>query len=249
MKGLLISLIILGAYSLTTACAPVAAPIPKGAKGAGEDQVEDSKQLPSEGIGPLEIRPDKSDGNGDEISTGDLTAGNINSSGRRSASTPKGEQPGFSNSGAAGDNKATPDINWLIYLDPTYKFSLDYPENYVILAENKPLDLSDLNLKYRVRFQDIDLAEADTAGYEIPKFTIEIFDLGSQSLESFLDSKAYGSEREAIRIGGLTGIKISFKTLRAPNMYYYFQEMGNTYKLTPLGQYGEEMLASFQILP
>lgn len=249
MKGLLISLIILGAYSLTTACAPAAAPIPQGAKGASEDQVDDSKQLSSEGIGPLEITPDKSNGNGDELYTGDPSAGNINSSRRQSASTPKGEQPGFSNSAAAVDNKVTPDVNWLIYLDPTYKFSLEYPENYVILAENEPLDLSDPNLKYRVRFQDIDLAEGDTAEYEIPKFTIEVFDLGSQSLESYLDSKANGSEHEAVRIGDLTGIKISFKTLRAPNMHYYFQEMGNTYMLTPLGEYGDEMLTSFQILP
>ena len=165
----------------------------------------------SEGIGPLEITPDKSDGKGDELYTGDRTAGNINSSGRQSASTPKGEQPGFSDSAAAGDNKAIPGVNWLIYLDPTYKFSLEYPENYVILAENEPLGLSDPNLKYRVRFQDPELAEGDTAQYEIPKFTIVVFDLGSQSLESFLNSKANGSEREAIRIGDLTGIKISFK--------------------------------------
>ena len=250
MRRILVFFIILGAFFLASACAPATASIlQEGSNGAGENQVEGLKQSLSEGIGPLEITPHPAGDSRNDQSTDDLTAGNISSSGNQSATTSTSEQPGFSDSAAAGGNEVEPSINWQVYQDSTYEFSIQYPENYVILPENEPLELSDPNLEYRVRFQDLDLLEGDTAEYEIPQFTIELFDLGSQSLEFFLDSRYTAAEREAIQIGDLPGFKVFDKNLRAPNTHYYFQEKGMTYKLTPLGEYGEEMLKSFQILP
>ena len=115
--------------------------------------------------------------------------------------------------------------------------------------EIDPLKDIDPSMFHRIRFQDVDLAEGDTAEYEIPKFTIEIFDLETQSLENFLDIKAAGAAREDITIGELAGYKVSINQLRAPNVHYYFPGSGNVYKLTPLGDYDDEMLLSFQILP
>jgi hypothetical protein len=47
--------------------------------------------------------------------------------------------------------------------------------------------------------------------------------------------------------GDLSGIRVYFKQLIAPNEFYYFSEHDYVYKLTPLGQYGQEMLQSFEI--
>jgi hypothetical protein len=100
-----------------------------------------------------------------------------------------------------------------------------------------------------VRFLDRQLAKASTADLEIPNFTIEIFDLENQSLESFLDAYFEQGERQTINLGNLKGIRIYFDQLIAPNEFYYFANQDLVFKLTPLGEYNQEMLDSFQIQP
>lgn len=235
MKQMLIPLIISGALLVATACAPETTYSPgEGSNVPTQDHVDDGIQLLGEGIGPLEITPDASSGVGENDSSGDQTGGNISSSGKQSASTSTDEQPGFIGSSAIGDSEVNRKVNWLTYLDSAFRFSIDYPEVFIILPETEPLNNIDSALEQRVRFQDIDLAEGDTAEYEIPKFTIEVFDLESRSLESYLDIKTAGAEREVITIGELVGYKVSFNQLRAPNVYYYFPGGGSVYKLTPL---------------
>jgi len=250
MKRILIPLIISGALLLATACAPETAYSPgEGSDVPAQAQVEDEIQLLGDGIGPLEITPDTSEAINEDQSSGDQTGGNISSSGKQSAGTSTDEQPGFIGSSAVGDSEENRAIDWLTYLDTEYKFSIDYPKVYTILPEIDPLNDSERTMLQRVRFQDIDLAVGDTAEYEIPQFTIEVFDLEAQSLEIYLDIKAPGEKREAITLGELAGYKISFNQLRAHNEYYYFPGHGYVYRLTPLGQYNDDMLHSFQILP
>lgn len=250
MKRMLIPIIVSGALFLAAGCAPeTASSPPEGANDSEEDHVENSIQVLGEGIGPLEITPDNSGSRRENHSSSDQTGGNISSSGNQSASSVTGEQPGYIDSSSAGTAEVNLEVDWLTYLDTVFKFSIDYPEFYVILPETEPLNHIDSSLVQRVRFQEVDLAEGDTAEYEIPKFTIEIFDLRSQSFDGFLASKVTGAELEAIRIGELDGYKVSFNLLRAPNTHYYLPGNGKVYRLTPLGIYDHEMLESFQILP
>jgi hypothetical protein len=84
---------------------------------------------------------------------------------------------------------------------------------------------------------------------EIPKFNIEIVALGDQTLESFLDKYAAEAGREVYTQGNLTGFRVYFNRLSAPNEFYYFSNDGYVYRLTPLGKYSEDMLHSFKISP
>jgi hypothetical protein len=62
-----------------------------------------------------------------------------------------------------------------------------------------------------------------------------------------LDNYAAGAERQVYSLGDLTGLRVYFNRLSAPNEFYYFTSHGYVYKLTPLGKYSDEMLQSFQI--
>ena len=250
MKRMLIPIIVSGALLLAAGCAPdTASSSPEGSNDSEEDHVENSIQVLGEGIGPLEITPDNSGSTRENQSSSDQSGGIISSSGNQSTSSVTDEQPGYVDSSSIETPNVNQEVDWLTYLDTAFKFSIDYPEFYVILPETEPLNHIDSTLVHRVRFQDVDLAEGDTAEYEIPKFTIEIFDLGSQSLDSFLENKVTGAELETIRIGELDGYKVSLNLLRAPNNHYYFPGNGMVYRLTPLGNYDDEMLESFKMLP
>ena len=43
--------------------------------------------------------------------------------------------------------------------------------------------------------------------------------------------------------------RVAHRALMAPNTFYYVAGSKYVYRLTPLGPYSEEMLASFQLLP
>ncbi|MBE9475364.1 MAG: hypothetical protein IMY85_10780, partial [Chloroflexi bacterium] len=215
------------------------------------EQGMDEIELQQEGIGPLEITPDSSSANLPIEPAAGQDGGNISSSGKRSASESINGEPGQIDSVAPGgltlEQEANQPVSWLTYRDQAYSFSIDYPDTYTILPETEPINNADPELIHRIRFLDAQLAAGDTAEYEPPNFTIEIYALGNQSLEEFINNNVSRGEREVYTLGDLTGFRVYFKQLIAPNEFYYFSEHGYVYKLTPLGLYGEEMLLSFEI--
>jgi hypothetical protein len=247
-----IFIIVLGMLILSTACVqqdmnPLEQSVLTPAGEGGVDEVE----VQQEGIGPLEITPDPSNADLPLAPSAGQDDGNISSSGKRSASEAISGEPGQVDSvapdGLALEQEANQPVSWLTYKDQDYSFSIDYPDTYTILPENEPLNEVNSELIHRVRFLDAQLAAGDTAEYEPPSFTIEIYPLGGQTLEAFIKKDKNRGEREAYMRGDLTGIRIYFKQLIAPNEFYYFSEHGYVYKLTPLGLYSQEMLHSFQI--
>ena len=254
MNRIFSSLIVLGMLLLATACASgnLAAPdegIGAPASEAGGDEV----QLLHEGKGPLEITPDPAGKENTSSSSGDQGGGNVSPSGGESQSKTIGEEAGqidsFAPNDLVADEGEIEPVEWLTYQDQTFLFSIEYPDTYTILPENIQLEETDPLMVHRVRFQDIALATGDTASFEIPKFTIEIFELGDLTLDAFLDNYAAGAERQVYSQGDLTGLRVYFNRLSAPNEFYYFSSHGYVYKLTPLGKYSDEMLHSFQIRP
>ena len=254
MNRIFSSLIVLGMLLLATACASGNLVAPDEGLGAAASEAGGNEiQLLHEGKGPLEITPDPA---GRENTTSPSTnqgGGNVSPSGGETPSKTIGEGSGqiesFAPSNLVDDEGEIKPLNWLTHQDQTFLFSIDYPDTYTILPENVLLEETDPLAAHRVRFQDIALATGDTASFEIPKFTIEIFELGDLTLDAFLDYYATGAEREVYSQGDLTGWRVYFNRLSAPNEFYYFSSHGYVYKLTPLGNYSEQMLHSFQIKP
>ncbi|MBY8999225.1 MAG: hypothetical protein KGD60_16075, partial [Candidatus Thorarchaeota archaeon] len=80
-----------------------------------------------------------------------------------------------------------PAVSWLTYQDQDFHFSIAYPDTYTILPAQNSSAAGGPELLHVLRFLDHQLASGDTAEYEIPNFTIEVFDLGSLTLEKFLE--------------------------------------------------------------
>lgn len=254
MNRIFSSLIVLGMLLIATGCASgnlVAQDEGLGTptSEAGENEI----QLLHEGIGPLEITPDPAGKAKTTTSSADQGGGNVSPSGGEPQSKTIGEESGQTNSFApselVADEGEIKPVDWLTHQDQTFLFSVEYPDTYTVLPETIQLEETDPLTAHLVRFQDIVLATGDTASFEIPKFTIEIFDLGDLTLDAFLDYYVAGAERQVYSQGDLTGWRVYFSRLSAPNEYYYFSSHGYVYKLTPLGNYSEQMLHSFQIKP
>jgi hypothetical protein len=249
MKALIVTIVMVSMLVLATACAPESVDRLLGEAGGGGAQGDQSRQLLAEGKGPIEVTPNAP--GGDVIASDDQAGGAISSSGEQAPGSAQGSQPGSLESsgpgGTSGEAVSKP-VNWLIYTDENFKFSISYPDIYVILSEVELLRDIDPDLAHRVRFQDADLAKGDTADLEPPQFSIEIFKNTTSSLESFLDTKLPGARREPYKIGDLQGYRVSTNLLMAPNEFYFFPGNGYVYKLTPMGAYSQEMLESFKLL-
>ena len=253
MNSKLLFLIVFGMLVITAACAP--AQIKTRIEDATNTEIEQATiegiQLQQEGIGPIEITPPPpGEGQIFPPST-DGDGGNINSRGEQTTDAASDGTPGLIESkspiGLTLEGEIAAAVNWLTFQDQAYRFSIDYPESYSILPEEDLSLGSETGLLKNLRFLDQQLADGATADLEIPNFTIEVFDLGNRTLDTFLEENFERGERERIELGELSGIRVSFNQLIAPNEFYYFSDNGYVYKLTPMGLYSQEMLGTFQI--
>ena len=253
MNRKIIIIVAFGMLILSTACAQQE--IEKLINDANNVKIEqpagEEIQLQQEGIGPLEITPPSP---GEEPNFAPSAAGgggNISSTGGRTTSEAgTGEQGMVESKAPSGltlEQEISQTVNWLTYQDQTFRFSINYPEKLVILPENDPSAATQPEVIHQVRFLDQQLARGDTADLEIPDFTIEIYDLGNQTLEAFLEVNLEQGELERYKLGDLSGFRVYLNQMIAPNEFYYFADHGFVYKLTPLGMYGQEMLDSFQV--
>jgi hypothetical protein len=252
MSRATILIIVFGVFLLTSACAQQdISTLSQSVIAPTNEQEEDEIALQQEGIGPLEITPDSPNAKQPADSPEDQVEGNISSSGERSSGETINGELGKIDSvppeGYALEQGADESVNWLTYRDQDYHFSIDYPDTYTILPENDPLNEVDTELIHRVRFLDAQLTTGDTAEYEPPNFTVEIYPISDQTLEEFINNDIKGGNLEAFTFGNLSGIRLYFIQLIAPNEFYYFSNDAYIYKLTPLGPYSQEMLQSFQI--
>lgn len=140
------------------------------------------------------------------------------------------------------------DVEWLTYTNSQFRFSIAYPNSYVILEETEEPHPSEPALAFRVSFQDRKLTTADTANLELPQTTIDVIrNEDHASLEQWLEAHASGDARSPVMAGSLRGYRVSRNLLLAPNEFNYFGSNTLIYKLTLLGQFSPQMLASFKI--
>lgn len=151
-----------------------------------------------------------------------------------------------------------PVSQWELYRNDTYGYEIRYPPHYIILpdyilleagakgGEREPQPL------HQVWFQDKGVAESEIAAMEPPKFSIEVFDNKSQlSVEEWLSKHGLheGLQVEAYTLAGVKGVRIRSMFLMGANEFVYLPKDNYVFKLTPLGQLAEQMLATFKFSP
>ncbi len=168
--------------------------------------------------------------------------------------TPSGQEGLNQIGGSAGEGEpiSSKEIDWKTYTDEKYGFSLLYPSTYLILPEGKLDQYTGQKPLHVVRFQDEAIAKMDTANLEPPKFAIEVYERpASLALKDWIQSNRLASSTaayESVEVpGAQEGLKVSLKTLMAPNVFYYLATEKLIYRIVPLGEYSQEMLASFKL--
>ncbi|HEX8650641.1 MAG TPA: hypothetical protein VF708_07350 [Pyrinomonadaceae bacterium] len=149
---------------------------------------------------------------------------------------------------SAGDASS----DWLTYTDKAYAFTIRYPKTFVILRELKSRTAATPQFRHRVRFQDKQLATGQTAALEPPQFSIEVLDKElSLSLRDWVAAFVHIGAEDSVETfhldGAGDGLRVRSAMQLAPNEFYYFARGKYIFKLTPLGQHGEEMLNSFRL--
>lgn len=253
MNARFLSILIFTSLLLATACTPgtienLGAPA-ESQGGAGQTgqvdllgQAEPAGQISIPGSDVISNTPPPSEGGG----------GIITSSGQQSPSVAGNNEPQYSGATIAGGPEASgavqQPVNWLTYQDKSYGFSISYPDTYVILEEIEFLKDADPGLVHRVRFQDKKLATGETAKFELPKFSVEVYEKPDiETLQAFIAAKGPGWTVESFQVGDLQGYRVRTNLMMAPNEFYFFEGGSYIYKLTPMGEYSQEMLQSFRI--
>lgn len=135
--------------------------------------------------------------------------------------------------------------SWPIYSDATFGFTLHYPNTYTIVPEPAQADASVPDRVKQVRFLDKTLAASDTAALQPADFAIEVFaNPSNRTLVDWLDMQALAGDRSALTIGAQPAYRVSLKTQQYPNQFYYVAVSRYIYRITALGAYGEQILAT-----
>jgi len=158
--------------------------------------------------------------------------------------------PAEGGSSAEGE-EPTPSA-WLTDTDAAYGFSVEYPNTYTILPEPTTLPESKPQVIHEVRFLDKALAASDLAALEPPNFAIAVFEMGKpMTLRDWLSAEGgvpQDASVEPVHLQGAgDGWKVTLMVQMAPNEFYYVAAGKYVFELTPLGPYGDRMLATFQV--
>lgn len=160
---------------------------------------------------------------------------------------------GDPNSGVAGgadgsannpDASPVPPAAWKILRDTTLGFAISYPD--VLTPNEAPGAQADALRSLHF----LDAARANQPGGDFPQFSIDVFNNpGKLSLDQWLNANANDGTRQAMTIDNQQGYQVTLPIEIAPNQFYYVISGERVYKLTPLGEYGQQMLQSFKLQP
>jgi hypothetical protein len=141
---------------------------------------------------------------------------------------------------------------WRTYNDKNYGFSVKYPWSFVILPERPRAAGDGPALVQRVRFQSKGAASGPLADMEPPQFAVEVFKReGAGTLRELVGAAGWVEEGDAVEPfeleGAKGGLRVRGMKMVAPNEFYYFATEDYLFRLTPLGEYGPAMLATFKL--
>ncbi|MGQ9566978.1 MAG: hypothetical protein ACUVWW_02880 [Anaerolineae bacterium] len=166
--------------------------------------------------------------------------------------------PGKVGSGAAPGEESQVrekgEVLWLVYRNEEFGFQVRYPSVYVLMPVLQTLEGGQAPRPLaEFLFQDQDLARGDTAAMEPPQFAIRVFaNEEGLSVDQWLRrNDVLGAEEfqvEAYSLGGVEGVRLTSRLLLAPGQHIYVAKGRYVFQLTPLGEYSNQMLASFAFL-
>jgi hypothetical protein len=255
MRSILVSVAIFGIGLLL--CAACGAPASGRSEGTATNPPASAAQPSSsspQADAPVSNSGGASRPGSDQTSGADSSVGgNTGSAGDDSISAGSPGSAGDPNSGVAGgaDGSASkpgaspmPPAEWKTLRDTTLGFAISYPD---VLTPNEAPGAQADALRSLHFF---DSSRANQPGGNLPQFSIDVFNnSGKLSLDQWLDANAKDGMRQAMTIDNQQGYQVTLPIEIAPNQFYYVISGGRVYKLTPLGEYGQQMLQSFKLQP
>ncbi len=152
--------------------------------------------------------------------------------------------------------EATPLSGQTVYVDPTYGFSIGYPNGFVV----QPQDVSKLahftpTPVASIFFMSPTMARGDLAGIEPPDLEVRVYQVGTvDSLKSWLVSVGFasgdsGAVAKPYRNANVNGLEVCQSTMIAPGCSIYVLHDSRVYQLTAISREGEAMIDTFALLP
>lgn len=142
-----------------------------------------------------------------------------------------------------------------IYQDPLYKFSVEYPGEFVFrqISDENLLSLSPKPVASFI-IMNPKTATSDAVDLEPADLEIRIYEVnGASSLDAWLKSKGLLSNTMPPRPfqtkRNVSGIELCAATLIGPGCSYFFLGNAWIYGLTPATLEGETILHSFTLIP
>jgi hypothetical protein len=160
--------------------------------------------------------------------------------------------------GSPGSTAPTPALpsadlaGWHVYRNDRYAFELRYPPDYVIVSPRLEIQPAPL---FRVWFQEASLANSPIAEYELPRFTVDIYDNASQQpLDTWLTTSGVTRNlvrvaREPAEVGGIQGVRLESQVMLAPGTFYFVARGPFVYRFTPFGRFSGQVLATVCFTP
>ena len=171
--------------------------------------------------------------------------------------TESGESvPDTTNKQIPNQGQSVSPIKQMIYVNPTYDFSISYPNGFVIQSQ----DVSKLSQLTptpvaSIFFMNPTMAAGDMAGIEPPDLEVRVYQTEAvDSLKSWLVSVGFATidNRDVIQHyhnANVNGLRVCQSTLIAPGCSVYVLGSGRVYQLSPISLEGEAMIKTFVLLP
>jgi len=153
------------------------------------------------------------------------------------------QAPSFDPS-ASGSGGEAVEVESLEYQDLDLGFRISYPATLVPSSVD-PTELGTSALAV-IEFRDPALLEQ-----EPPIMTIWVRESSEISPEGWIDelSATGGSwQRQNVTVAGVDAVQLCSSTFIAPGCHVFVEDGGLVYQLVPFGEYGDQMLATFEFV-
>ncbi len=147
-----------------------------------------------------------------------------------------------------------PPAGWTDFVDPTFGFSIGYPNGFVVQSQNvSKLAQFAPAPTASIFFMNPIMAKGALAGVEPPDLEVRVYQAGAMdSLKSWLASVRFdhsGAAIQPFRNASIDGLKVCQEALIAPGCSVYVLHKARVYQLTPVSREGEAMVETFALLP
>lgn len=174
------------------------------------------------------------------------------------ATTPSGSEAGAaSGEPQAGEDTGEPvtPAALILYADSTYKFSVEYPGNFVFrsqpaekLAQLKPMP------EAAFLFINPTIAASDLGDLEPADLEIRVYSVAEvESLENWLSANELlppdTTAPETFQTDNVDGFRVCSSTMVAPGCSNFVMSNGFVYQLTPATLEGESMIETLMLTP